>query len=485
MLVDKLIAGAAGTIHRKGAVGEVISETGEGAIPGFGVLIGKERTYIVRFRVRGQPTQYTRRIGDIREIGLADARAEAVRVKGMAKGNKALKIPPRHPDQDEWDRQAAEEAAVEAAATAAATKMVEEVKAATRTFKAVAEAFLADTLDDGGFKLASKDELRRKLKTDLAGWNDVQIGEIDDIEIERVVRTKAQALRAKGEGRGAAANRLLSFIKQVFAYAKKRRMGISQNPALEVGKMVKEKPRDRYLSEPEIRIFWLACGKLPEPAGRLFRLCLVLGQRRGEIAGMRRSELEPIAYTDTDPATGRERDMECDGWSIPLERMKARKPHSLPLSRLAKRLIDGAEVLKDAEGEPFDHVLASGAAGDAAVSGWSKWRRLLDVAIAEVIAQEAGEEVDLGRHRFQKPFHIHDLRATLVSHMSKKPLRVPRDVISRLVAHAEGERGRSTTAGYDRSDRFDEALEALERWGERIETIVGENVLPFGDEKRA
>ncbi len=444
-----LTGGRAGTIHMKAPVGALLHDT---KTPGFGVSVGKTgRSYVVRFRVRGLPRQYTRRLGSIDDIRLTDARDLAVSVKATARAGK-------HPDQDRWD--------AEAKARAAAR---EQAEAQTLTFKAVADCYLEDRLAGGGGELASNGELRRKLTVDLAAWHDRSIREIDDVEIDRLVRAKAQLA-------GPAANRLLSFIKRVFAYARKRRW-IAANPALEVEKAFRETPRDRYLTPDEIRVFWAACDRLGHPAGTLFKLCLVLGQRRGEVAGLRRSELGVLEYREA----GRKEVQERRAWLLPAERVKRRKSHAVPLPSLALELI--AQASADTV-EGVDHLLASGA-DDAPVSGWSKYRRRLDGAIAELMAEEAGEEVDLERHQFERPWHIHDLRATAATHMGMEPLNVPLQVISRVLNHAEGDRGRSMTRRYVRHAWDAEAFAALEAWSDRLRSIVGLNIMPIVERRGA
>lgn len=66
------------------------------------------------------------------------------------------------------------------------------------------------------------------------------------------------------------------------------------------------KPRSRYLTEAELRCAWTTSYRILEPYGRLFRLLMLTGQRRGEVAGMMWSEV------DRDRAE----------WILPAERSK-------------------------------------------------------------------------------------------------------------------------------------------------------------------
>ena len=69
------------------------------------------------------------------------------------------------------------------------------------------------------------------------------------------------------------------------------------------------------LSDTELRAAWLAAGNMPYPYGPLFRLLMLLGQRRTEVTEMRWGEVDLAAKT----------------WTIPAERMKAGAAHVVPL----------------------------------------------------------------------------------------------------------------------------------------------------------
>lgn len=345
------------------------------------------------------------------------------------------------------------------------------------SFKAVAEAYLADKLRGGGANLRSRAELERKLKSDLAAWHDRPIGEIRGRDIRELIREKAQVSPI-------AANRLLSFVKRVFRWAASQDY-IEADPAAAVEKPGEEAARDRYLDEREIRLFWRACDALdgaerPElrgSAGRLFQLALVTGQRRGEVAGLRRSELGTLEYKLEDTKSGRQKVVRGEAWLLPPERTKRGVAHTVPLSPLALRLIEGAPA-RTQDGKPCDHVLASGARGDQPISGWSRYKDRLDELIGREIAKEAEETYDPAVHKLPE-WHVHDLRATAATFLESR-LDVPRHVVSRILNHAEGD-GRSMTARYVRHTWDKEAADALNAWADLLSRIVGLNVLQIGE----
>jgi len=347
------------------------------------------------------------------------------------------------------------------------------------TFKTVADRYLASTLKGGGAKLRTKGELERKLGADLKAWHDKPIGVIRRRDIQALVDAKAETSPI-------AANRLLSFVKRVFKWAVQKDI-LDADPAASVVKPSDENTRDRYLDDHEIRLFWRACdamdtnekGEATGTIGRLFKLALVTAQRRGEVAGLRRSELGKLQYKVPGPK-GKEIAVSGDAWLLPAARTKRNVDHTVPLSPLAKTLIDGAPELKNADDEPFDCVLASGVKGDQPVSGWSTYKARLDELIGRAMAKERGEEYDAKVHVLPA-WHIHDLRATAATIMESR-LGVQTKVISRVLNHAEGD-GRSMTARYTRHSWDKEAAEALSLWADELGRIVGLNVVSLAGER--
>lgn len=256
----RLTDGPAGSIWKKAPAGKTL-EFFDTIQPGLTLRIGaRGGSYLVIFRVDGEKKQLRRKIGTPHTIDLDEARAIA----------KAMIIDAKNgisPDQREAEKQAATQAAKEA-----------ERRAAAATFKAVADLYLGYKLKGGGYHLSSRPELERKLKTDLAGWHDRPIASITRREIKALIQTKA-------EGAGAAANRLLSFVKRVFRWALDQEL-VDVDPSHGIAPMHDEHRRTRWLTAEEIRWFWKGCDRLGDPAGRLFKLCLVTAQRRGEVGGI-------------------------------------------------------------------------------------------------------------------------------------------------------------------------------------------------------
>ena len=142
-------------------------------------------------------------------------------------------------------------------------------------------------------------------------------------------------------------------------------------------------PCMRTLTPGEICILWnglpmaLARSKTCQ---RIIKLCLVSGQRVGEVAGMEVAEL----------------DLKAKEWKIPGRRTKNGHEHAVALSELAVEIIK--EAIADANGSPFVFPADEGP--------------LPPQAVARTILR--------GQSRFGiAPWSAHDLRRTALSGMAK------------------------------------------------------------------
>jgi integrase len=81
--------------------------------------------------------------------------------------------------------------------------------------------------------------------------------------------------------------------------------------------------RDRVLDEREIKSFWAATDTLTAPFGTVFKLLLLTGARRDEIAALRWDEVSDDGATLT----------------IPGSRTKNKRTFVIPLPPLGQRLV--------------------------------------------------------------------------------------------------------------------------------------------------
>ena len=219
-----------------------------------------------------------------------------------------------------------------------------------------------------------------------------------------------------------------------------------------------KKPRQRVLSDAELREIWRATEATPYPFGPFVRALLVTGQRLREVANAKWSEF----------------DLEKALWTIPPERMKGDAAHEVPLSPLALEILRSASEDDKRSRSPGAYVFST-TGGKAPISGFSKAKIALDRLLAETRskAASAGEEaVALPGWVF------HDLRRTMRTNPSGLP--VPDLVAELVIAHAKP----GPHKVYDQHAYRDEKKRALDLWASKLLSIVDEtdankNVVPL------
>jgi integrase len=194
------------------------------------------------------------------------------------------------------------------------------------------------------------------------------------------------------------------------------------------------RPRERALSNDEIRLFWQACDVVGEPFGAIFKLLLLTGARLNEVAGMRRSELHANGV-----------------WQLPGSRTKNRRPYKVLLPATALAFIPAGQ-----------HDLVFTTTGTTPASGWSRAKRRLDAAMLAA-ARERARDASIA------PWRLHDLRRTAVTGMAELGVRT--DVIELCVNHVSGSRG-GIAGVYNHSELLPERKAALERWSAHIAGLV-------------
>ncbi len=206
-------------------------------------------------------------------------------------------------------------------------------------------------------------------------------------------------------GSPSTANTNLGLLRQIFRFAISRDL-IEHSPCDGIDYPAKERPRDRVLSESEIRAFW---NELPEVGlsdtlQLILKFCLITAQRRGEVVNAVKTEFE-------------------DGWwTIPAERTKPNREHRVPLSPLAKTLLK--EIV--------------GRSGD---SPWLCPGRKCGPIAADYVTARLWEKVE--NFSISK-FTTHDLRRTAASHMTA--LGHSRFDVGKVLNHTET----GVTSIYDR-----------------------------------
>ncbi len=256
-----------------------------------------------------------------------------------------------------------------------------------------------------------------------------------------------------------AANRKLAYASAFFNWCVDEGI-LPANPLHRMRKPAKENERDRYHSLDELKEIWDAAGTLGYPFEQLFRLLIVLPHRREEMAAM------PVA----DLSLGDDDVVDHGIWILPATRTKNASALRVPMSALARALIIEALTHED---RPTDSRFLFTTTGDTSVSGFTKARRRLDLAIQEA-------RIEKGRAAGGNPdtvepmphWTLHDLRTTFNTHACEL-LGVPPHVADRILNHVATATRSKVMRIYNRSELFEPRREALRDWAELLHDRLG------------
>jgi len=173
---------------------------------------------------------------------------------------------------------------------------------------------------------------------------------------------------------------------------------------------------------------------------------ILTGQRRDEVCAV------PL----------RELDLDGKLWVIAPSRAKNKVEHLVPLSGVALDLL----VRSAPEIEGCGYLFTTN--GRTAISGFSKWKKLLDVAVAEA---NGGTPIP--------HWTLHDLRRTFSSGWAR--LRIPTEVTERALNHTSGSFG-GIAGVYNLHDYEFERRAAMEAWGRHVSSLIEsarDNMVPL------
>jgi integrase len=293
-----------------------------------------------------------------------------------------------------------------------------DARRAAKTFAELAELYLTK---HAAVNKKSADADRRTIEHDLlprlGQLKAAEITQTDILDVlDAIVDRDARVL----------ANRARTLLGTIFRFGIKRAIiKPHENPCTYVDARPggKETPRDRVLSDDEIKAVWAGCDA--EPLGNAARLALLTGQREMEIFGMEFSEL----------------DLNKGVWEIPASRSKNKKPHTVPLVGAALGILRGIEAGEHDALRVFPGANASRVA--------ALMRRLREVTgIAD--------------------WRFHDLRRTVATGISKLDYRLG-IIVAKLLNHSS--KGVTDTT-YIHNPLDDEKRAALIRWDRHIDEVI-------------
>jgi integrase len=242
------------------------------------------------------------------------------------------------------------------------------------------------------------------------------------------------------------ADHTISMASRIYAWAVDEEY-VDMNPAYKIPKAAAgPSVRDRVLTNAEVRAFWVGLERAPIglPMQILLRLVLLTGQRRTEVAGMHRDEL----------------DLDAGLWTLPGNRVvkgklthgrtKNGREHVVPLTGSAITLVREAIALAgDSEfvfPSPRDEARAGHIHGEAV----SKAMRRLRGTVLEA-----------------NDITAHDLRRTLRTFLGEHD--VPDEVADRVLNHTRPGVGNQH---YNHARMQPQVRNALEMWATHVERLV-------------
>jgi integrase len=362
----------------------------DAALPGFGLRITEhgKRSWVLMTRLRGQLLRYT--IGSYPKTGLAKARE-------LARSALHLVAEGKDP-RDERKRR-------------------DEQKPGT--FAHVAAAFLErGATQKAGARWASEQAriIHREL---IPRWGTRPITAVTRRDVIETLDRIAKRAPVQ-------ANRTLAVVQRLFAWAVNSELAPG-SPCVRLERPGgRERARERVQTMDELRALWIAWdaagiaspgtrSKLGLIFGVYFKTLLLTVQRRGEVAGMRWTDLN----------------LDAQLWTIPTA--KGGHAHEVPLAPAVVALLRG---LPQQENCPY--VFTTN--GRTPISGFSK---------ATAVTAEAAKVTG---------WRLHDLRRSAATEMAKRG--IPKATIRRVLGHAEAD----VTEVYVRHSWIPEKRAALEEW---------------------
>jgi integrase len=251
------------------------------------------------------------------------------------------------------------------------------------------------------------------------------------------------------------------------------RIPLEINPMTGVEPPGPAKKRERVLEEHEIKAFWRAAGDTAWPFAAIYRLLLLTGARREEVAAMRWAELDFETGIWTLPAyedfvfKRRRRDKT----ELIEGRTKNRREHRVPLPAMALALLDRKAIdkAKAKGGYPVASEFVFSTTGITPPSGFSNAKRALDLRMAALLGSSWDDKVEAFAGGKFRPWRLHDLRRTCATGMEN--LGVDTRVVETALNHVSGVKA-GIVGIYQRAEHKEAVRAAFEAWARHVERLV-------------
>lgn len=278
-------------------------------------------------------------------------------------------------------------------------------------------------------KLRSADEYLQLLQKDV-------IPRMGERRAQEVTRPEVGVLLDDVAKRApTVANRVMNVLSSVFSWAVSEGL-VGDNPVRGLKKRGVEVPKERFLDDEEIKALWAASESAGAGYRDAIRLILLTGQRPGECAGIRREEV----------------DLKKGLWTLPPERTKNKRPHSIPLVGDALAIVTR---LCEATGKG---PLISTPRGKVPTS------------------QDLAKAFERLRPVLKSPATAHDLRRTAATILER--LEIDRMTVAYILNHASTTRATVTGSTYSQHDYLPQKKRALEALDRHIAVVLSGQEAP-------
>jgi integrase len=410
----------------KPPVGKAQEEHWDTEVSGLGLRVGakgtKAFTLLIKTYVMGKKKNIRLTLGRFPAMSLAEARALAKEYKTYA-------------DQGKDPRKAKQDAERE------------KLKASRFTFAACRDDFLEAGAKYGigrGRKRAKSPWREKTLKDNtwalskFNDWADLSIKDISEHDIadalSEIEDGVAGTKRSDWSG-ASAAHRSFEVLNTMMNWCMRKRL-IEHSPCQFVEEVPDKLKRDRVIDDDELSAIWKSCDEYSGPLADCLKLLILTGQRLREVSELKWSEVakDRSAFT-------------LDG-----NRTKNGLPHVIPLSELARSVIDAQH--KDGE-----FVFTT--TGNGPVVGFSKLKKNIE-KLSGV-----------------SNWRIHDFRRTMVTGMNE--MGIAPHVVEVVVNHISGEAKAEVAGIYNKAQYLEARRNALDVWADHVGKVVNGQLTVSGN----
>jgi integrase len=380
----------------------------DGKLAGFGVRVQPtgRKSFILSYRLRGTRRAITATIGTYGKITLEQAREKARKLAATI--------------ELDGDPGAVRKARAKAEA--------EDVL----TVRLLVDRYL-DAFESG--RIASK---RLQGRTVSPGYRNNTLRYLDrfaslygHLAAVDVTGDRVERLLHDYVGHAATQWNLHGTIGRLYRWA--RRQGlvpVDPSAAIEIGKAA---ARERSLSLAELSAIWHAADALDPRHRDAVRLLMATGQRRGEVDGMRWSEIDLVQAL----------------WTLPAGRTKARRQHIIPLPALAVALLKARQKACESGAKNDDRVLP-------VCLNWDRAKQALD------------------RDSQVRGWVMHDFRRSFVTILAERGINIA--VLDSMLNHAASATRGGVIGVYQKATLMEPMKHATKLWNRLLDNaLAGEN----------